>query len=191
MQFNKAYYWLNQGERRQLLLVKLKQPMTAKQLARKTAMSLDCCSYTLWELSVYEMVYCLNQQAIRSRLYWLTNLGKACQRKLREAQALLPFDYDLPCIDWDLYGWVCFSHRAAVIRAIDRPMQPAAIKRKAKSQNPNLKMSANNVRDVIKLFLQRGVVRPVKIKRKAHPRYELTEIGRQLQQLLSQAETYC
>ena len=52
---------------------------------------------------------------------------------------------------------VCFSHRAAVIQALDRAMQPAAIKRKAKSQNPDLKMSANNVRDVIKLFLQRGI----------------------------------
>jgi len=67
-------------------------------------------------------------------------------------------------------------------------MQPAVVKRKIKQQNPKIKMSANNVRDVMKLFVQKGIVKPVKIGKKAHLRYELSEEGCKLQGLLSQAE---
>lgn len=48
--------WLAQGNRRKYVLVKFKQPSTAKQLARQTGMSIDSCSYALWELAVYELV---------------------------------------------------------------------------------------------------------------------------------------
>ena len=67
-------------------------------------------------------------------------------------------------------------------------MQPTAIKHKAKQRNPKIKMSANNVRDVIKLFRQKRIVKPVKLGKKSHLRYELTELGHKMQGLLSQAE---
>ena len=63
-------------------------------------------------------------------------------------------------------------------------MQPAVVKRKIKQHNPKIKMSANNVRDIVKLFGQKGIVRPVKIGKKAHLRYELTDTGTKLRQLL-------
>ncbi|MFC1780851.1 hypothetical protein ACFLZ8_01125 [Planctomycetota bacterium] len=94
---------------------------------------------------------------------------------------------DLPDIDWELYGWVCFSHRAAIIKALTESMQPAKIKHRAKQQNPKIKMSANNVRDIIKLFLEKEIVEPVKVGKRAHLRYELTELGRNIQGLLSYA----
>ena len=67
-------------------------------------------------------------------------------------------------------------------------MQPVAIKRKTKQQNTKIKMSANNVRDVMRLFLKKEIVKPVKIGKKAHLRYELTELGKKLQPLLINAE---
>jgi predicted transcriptional regulator len=63
-------------------------------------------------------------------------------------------------------------------------MQAAAIKRKALFQNPQLRMSANNVRDVMKYLLKVGVVRKVNIKRRGHPRYELTDLGEVFKELL-------
>ena len=96
---------------------------------------------------------------------------------------------DFPRVKWSMYGWVCFSHRSAIIKALDRPLQPAAIKGRARFQNPKIKMSANNVRDVIRLFVKRQIVTPIIIGRKTHPRYQLTELGRKLQVLLLGAQT--
>ncbi len=68
------------------------------------------------------------------------------------------------------------------------PLQPSIIKRRARLMNPDLRMSANNVRDVMRLLLAWGVTKPIQIKRKAHLRYELTEQGLVYQRLLQQAE---
>ena len=51
-----------------------------------------------------------------------------------------------------------------------------------------MKISANNIRDVIKLLLEKGIVQKVHIRKKAHPRYELTDSGIKLRELLIQAE---
>ena len=51
-------------------------------------------------------------------------------------------------------------------------------------------MSANNVRDVIRLFVASGIVRSVPGKRRAHPRYELTMLGDVLRTLLLRAEQF-
>ena len=83
---------------------------------------------------------------------------------------------------------MCFTHRAAIVRALNEPLQPATIKRRARARQPQLRMSANNVRDIIHLLAAWGVVRPVQVRRKAHLRYELTKNGRAIQQLLEQAE---
>jgi len=189
MQDSEAHHWLKQGERRQRILSALNQPMTARQLSSRTGMGLDSCSRAIWELRAYSLVQCLNRPARRSRLYWLTPRGKACQRKLFQARSLRCPDHEFPRVDWDLYGWVCYTHRSAVIKVLTAPLQPAEIKRRARSQNSELKMSANNVRDIIRVFLEKGIVRPVKTKSEIHNRYELTEIGKELRVLLLAAET--
>ena len=94
----------------------------------------------------------------------------------------------LPDIDWELYGWLCFSHRMVILKTMAEPMQPAQMKRYIRYRFPQTKISASNVRDIIKLFLTQGLVRPVNFRKKAHPRYELTSTGIKLRQLLLQAE---
>ena len=188
MQFSEAYHYLIQGERRKQILLQIRQPVTIKQLSKLTNFRQDACSYIIWELRIYELVYCLNDQARRSRLYWLTDLGKTCQRKLLEENDLPFLDHNFPDIDWDLYGWVCYSHRSVIIKVLKRPLQPSEIKRTARFLYPSIRMSANNVRDVMRLFIQRDIVRKIHIKGRVHPRYELTELGKKIQLLLLQAE---
>lgn len=121
-------------------------------------------------------------------MYWLTQPGKECQSRLQQERGLGALRNDFRIVDWELYGWVCFSHRAAVLTALREPMQPSQIKRDARSQNPALKMSANNVRDVIRLFLKRGIVERLPGRRKrSHPQYQVTEEGYKLRVLMLRA----
>lgn len=54
--------------------------------------------------------------------------------------------------------------------------------------DPLIRMSANNVRDIIRLFLKRGIVQSVAVSGIRHPNYQLTPKGIQLQELLLRAE---
>ncbi len=169
----------------------MKQPLTAKQISKKTRINLDTCSYILRRFVSKELSVCLNPDARNSRLYCLTDLGGRCRERLRQ-ELNLPEQtgkaYDLLSVNWELYGWVCFNHRAAVIRTMTGPMQPSEVKRILRVHRPRMKISANNIRDIVRLLLARGIVRPVKIRKKAHLRYELTDVGNQFRQLLMQSE---
>ncbi len=191
MAFNEIYYWLIQSERRKNILVGFDQPLTATHIARRAEINLDACLHLIWGMTVYGVIYCLDTDTHHNRLYWLTELGKTCQRKFRGKMGLHPLAYHLPNIPWNLYSSVCYSHRSAVIKAMHEPMQAAAIKRKALSQNPKLRMSANNVRDVMKYLLKHGIVRKVIMRKKKHPRYELTDLGNTFKVLLVGACVRC
>ena len=184
MEVNEAYYWLVQSERRKKILVDFNQPLTASYISRLTNITLDSCLHLMWGLTLYNIIYCLNNDTRNNRLYWLTELGKECQRKLRKTLSLRPLIHCFPNIPWNLFSSVCYSHRSSVIKAMRVPMQAASIKRKAFSQNPNLRMSANNVRDVIRWLLKKNLVRKILVKRKSHPRYELTDLGKEFKELL-------
>ena len=162
--------------------------MTGKQLSRHTGLSMNSCSTIIAGLCFHEIANCMNAAQRRSRIYWLTEQGKLFQQDFRGKNNLQSINYELPEIDWDIYGWVCFSHRAAIIKVLFRPMQPSEIKRKAKFQDPNLKMSANNVRDVMRLFLQKGIVKKLKIIGRFHYCYELTDLGIKIRCLLLSAD---
>ncbi|TWU21301.1 hypothetical protein [Bythopirellula polymerisocia] len=163
----------------------LTQPVTATQLARQLRIPLDRCSNVLSGLCSQGLICCVNPEATRSRLFWLSESG----RKYKNAQEAHPVGTtDMQSIDWRLYGTVCFSHRSEVIRTLSEPLQPAQIKRRAAFRKPGLRMSANNVRDVIRYLKSHGVVRPVHLKKRAHPLYELTELGHHFQRLLLKAE---
>ncbi len=149
---------------------------------------MDTCSLVLKELAGNGLVTCLNDRARRSRLYWLTQPGKQCQSRLQQERGLGALRNDFPIVDWELYGWVCFTHRAAALTALREPMQPSQIKRVALSHNPELKMSANNVRDVIRLFLESSIVERLPgSKKRSHPRYQLTNVGTRLRVMLLRA----
>jgi predicted transcriptional regulator len=188
MKNSKVYQWIIEGGNRKKILLAVSQPMTAKQLSKKTGIPVDTCSYLLAKFSINGLVICLNPDAIKSRLYWLTAFGIRCQKQLHQELGLFYKKYTLPNIDWHLYGWVNFNHRAAIIKILIIPMQPSEIKRTLWIHRSNIKISANNIRDIIKLFLARGIVKPIKIRKKAHPRYELTELGTKLRQLLIRAD---
>ena len=184
MEFNEVYSWLIQSENRKKIIVDFNQPLTATHIARRTDIAFNACLHLLWGLTLYDILYCLNKGSRYNKLYWVTEIGKACQRKLRESLAMKQVVHCFPIIKWDLFSSVCYSHRSAVIKAISRPMQAAEIKRKALSQNPKLRMSANNVRDVLQYHLREGIVRKVRIRRRSHPRYELTGLGKEFKHLL-------
>jgi hypothetical protein len=163
----------------------LTQPMTGTQLSRRLGISLDRCRSALYALQSHRLVQCLNPTANRNRLFWLTCHGKSCQRRL-DSEAYL--SHDFPDIDWGLYASVCYSHRSKVIRTLTFAMQPSQIKRRAVIRTPGLRMSANNVRDVIRYLNAHGIVRQIRVKKRAHPCYQLTEIGLHFRRLLMEAE---
>ena len=134
-----AHLWLQLGERRQTILVSLKQPMTVKQLSVRTGYCNKSCMAALSELKAYNLVYCLNHNSRRSRVYWLSENGKSCQAKLREERTLALFKYDFPRVNWGKYGFVCYSSRCAILKTLTAPMQPITIRRRAVFNNPLLK----------------------------------------------------
>ena len=166
----------------------IKQPLTGKQIGRRTGIPMDSCSYVVAKLVTRGVLTCLNPEARNSRLYWLTNFGIQCRRKLHQDLALEYEEYGLPGIDWSLYGWICFSHRSIVMKTLTVPMQPSEIKRTIRKRKTEMKISANNIRDVVRLLLEKGIVQKVFVRKKAHPRYELTDSGNQFRELLMQSE---
>ena len=165
------------------ILAALTQPMTATQISRRLEVSLERCCGELLKHYSRRLVQCLNPSATRNRLYWLTSTGKKHQRWLASERV----SHDFPEIDWALYASVCFSHRSEVVRTLAFAMQPSQIKRRAAFHTPGLRMSANNVRDVIRYLRDNSIVQSVKVKKKAHLRYELTELGLHMRRLLLQA----
>lgn len=167
----------------------LRMPLTAKQLARKISIPIDTCSYILSKLFSKKLVICLNPVSQNSRLYWLSEEGKDCQKELYLDSNLPYEDCKIPDINWQEYGWLCFSHRSLVLKTMNSPMQPSEIKRYFRVHKPSAKISANNIRDVMRLLQTKGMVRSVKVRKKAHCRYELTEAGTVYRQLLIQADS--
>ncbi len=113
-------------ERAQLVedaLGQLADPLTVKQLSRRLSLSLDESGSAVRTLRRRGLVRCLNPEARRSRVYRRCSLEHP-ERETAVAQ------------DWGLYGWVCFSHRAAVLKALDQPRRPADIKRRARFLDP-------------------------------------------------------
>lgn len=176
--------WIKSEERRKKILLLMRLPLTAKQISSKLRIEASCCSRTLKDFEAKGLAVCLNPTARNSRLYHLTELGRQSQDLLRKELNLPDKDIPLPNVDWDLYGWICFSHRSSIIKNITEPMQPSNMKRQIRRRNPEVKISANNIRDIIRLFEKKEVVKKVYIRKKAHPRYELTEVGKQLQDVL-------
>ena len=183
--------WLKRGKRREMIMISLRQPMTAKQLSYATGIREDSCSFILQEFMRYLMVTCLNPLSRRSRLYWLTQKGRKYKQEYFTLQGLPVLPVDFPIVDWELYGWVCYTHRTAIIKALTSPLQPAAIRRKILHQNPNIKISTNNVSDILRLFLKKKIIIPVRVQKEAHLSYRLTELGTKLQVLLYRAENPC
>jgi len=188
VQVSEACKYIQQDENRKRVLLSFTQPLTAKQLAHRTGIPFDACRDLVRKLRSAGLIACLNTGARRSRLYWLTELSRAAILSLDTQAGRPPRSFELPNIDWSLYGWICYSHRAAILKTLAMPLQPAAIKRRARSQIPDLRMSANNVRDVIRLFVAKGIVEAVRQRKRVFPAYQPTATGQALRELLLRAE---
>ncbi|MHB9068787.1 MAG: hypothetical protein ACYC54_00295 [Sedimentisphaerales bacterium] len=151
-------------------------------------MPLDTVRCAVEKFAALGLVLCLNPKARNSRVYRLTSTGIRYRKKICLEMKRPLKDYNQPSIDWDLYGRVCFNHRTAVIKTLTEPMQPSQIKRILRMQRHRIRISANNIRDIIMFFLSHGIVRPVEVKNKAYLRYELTDLGTKFRQMLMQAE---
>jgi predicted transcriptional regulator len=184
MQLARVHQQLMTKEQLQRAVAGLHQPVTAVELARREGINLDRAGYLLWDLARHGLVRCLNGSARQSRVYWLTDRGGRVQRYARAQLKLPRLRHGFPQVDWGTYGWACYRHRSAIIKALERPLRPVHIKRRARQRDDHLRMSANNVRDAIKLLLERGIVRKVTVSREPHPSYELTEDGRAIRTLL-------
>lgn len=157
------------GTRTAHALALLSRPLLVRQLADHLRCDLDTCMALVRRLRARGRIRCLNPDARRGRVY-------------------VRADVPVAGVDWALYGWVCFAHRRAVLEALDEPRAPAELKRRARFLHPDIRLSANNVRDLIRLFRARGIVVPVVVRGRAYPRYALTAQGRVLQRLVWERE---
>ncbi len=170
------------------LVLGLQQPFTAKQLARKHLVTPTRSSALLERMNAMGLVRCLNSYSRSSRLYFPTLIGDSVQRDL--SQDVRFMKAELPKLDWYLYGSLCFNHRSAVFRrlSLDRPMQSSEIKRRLRIEQPEIRISANNIRDVIRTLKEHGLVEEIYIRKKAHPRFVLSTKAVPYQKLLKRAE---
>ena len=182
-----VYQWLNEQENRKTILKSFNQPLISRQISKKTGIPANTCSYVIATFVDKGLLICLNSKSNSSRLFWLTDEGLQLRKKLFQNHNLSYKQPVLSNIDWSLYGWTCFAHRSSVIKILTYPMQPSEIKRLFRLQGTHIRISSNNIRDIVKLFLAKGIVRPVKVRKKAHLRYELTDLGIKLRDLLIKA----
>lgn len=187
MQQNKTYEWVKQNQARTRLLLKADMPLTARQLGRKTGLGQQSSGSLLSKFAARQLCVCINPEARTSRLYKLTRLGKELQDILKQELNLTINNTSVKDIDWQLYGRLCYRHRSLVLISLTEPMQPAQIRRKIRSRNRAAKISANNVRDVIRFFEKEKIVKKVFVKKKARPKYELTGSGWIFRELLIKA----
>jgi DNA-binding transcriptional regulator GbsR (MarR family) len=182
------------GELQKLVLCSLKQPMTAKQLSKITNLSINQCSSAVYELAKSGLTECKNPAQRRSRIFFLTERGKiALINNNGHTPQLCNFPSDEQL--WSNYGFICFSHRSAIIKTLPsknctaiKPMNAATIKRRAKFNNSELRMSANNVRDALKDLVARGIVNKSYARRDRYPHYYLSDSGEYFKKLLSKAD---
>lgn len=162
------------------MLAAFSQPLTVTQVARRAGLDADIARDRVRTLVRAKRLRCLNPSAQRCRLYF--------HRGRRPRVPRIDQGSPTKRVDWDEYGAMCFRHRAAILRNLTEPLQPATLRRRACKRDATLRMSANNVRNVIREFLALDIVAPVKIRRLRHLHYELAPRARVYQALLLAAE---
>lgn len=164
----------------------MNQPLTSRQLSRKTGIPEDTCSYILGKCQARDICLCLNTEASSSRLYYLTKLGLKLRQRLVGNDGSNQVDLD--SVNWDLYGWACFRHRSAVIKTLTELMPPPMIRKHLMLKNTTLKISRNNITDILRLLHERGMIEKVFVKKRKHPWYKPTEQAQHIRKLLLSAE---
>ena len=183
VQFYETLFWLQQGEERLRVLGALTQPLTANQIALRIGKSRTSVSEHIRQMRIYQLLTCLNPSAHQSRVYWLTDDGKLRRTAVARGDEVL----ECPDIDWDLYGDLCFRHRRTVLLTLNGRMRPPLVKKRALANDPRLRMSVDNCREVLYWMQSRGVVRSIRPRGRRFALYELTGVGGTCQHLMRQA----
>lgn len=188
MGFTQSYSWLVLSKRRKEILLNFNQPLTTKQISQRTHIPLNFCIRLLWELKLCNFLRCLNQDTHHNnKVYWLTPLGKRCQKELRKSLRASRLEHFFPQTDWSAYGAVCFKYRSAVIKALNSQMRNAQI-RKVLTKNYGIRVGYNNVREVLTYLTEHGIAKKIITHKSPFPRYELTGTGQIFRQLLMGAK---
>lgn len=180
--------WATRTAARRAVLLAMHQPLTVSQCARRSSLPLDACKHILRQFVRRELATCLNGAARSSRVYRLTATSVNHQVALRGRLQLEPREHLFPDIPWDVYGEVCYRHRATVLRALSEPMNPAAIRRRVRVMAPDARISMNNVYDVLQAFVRRGIARSSSNPGDPRVFYDLTERGSHMRHLLLRVE---
>lgn len=180
--------WISKSSVRPKVLLGLKQPMTARQLSKQTDHTLHNCKCALQEFRTKNLVKCINPVARRSRLYWLTDLGVLAQKRLCGQYGLGDWEYDFPNVPWDVYGWTCFSHRTAILKALKQPMSARKIKRIAYMEDETIRLPYSSVTLILRQFREKGIACLAEAGKKRDVKNELTDLGWKLRLLMTRAE---
>jgi hypothetical protein len=180
--------WVRASSRRVAVLTVFDQPLSATHVAARTGLRLVHASFVLGELLSAQLLQSLTLHATGSRILWLTRLGERVQRALRGETAAGP-PGSFPIVDFHLLSLVSFSHRSAVLRTLDRPLQATEIRKRSRLENPTQRMNSSNVRDVLGVFRRHGLVVPVRRRKRSYPKWSLSEVGVSVRELLVGATT--
>lgn len=179
--------WLNNQTTHRTILLTMNQPLTAHQIARRTGLDPRKCMASLRKLAKRNLVRCLNPGAPASRLYVPTSTGQTCRKQLDGAVSESQHATSAQ-LDWNLYGWLLYRHRSAILKALTSPMQPPDVKRAAKARDPTLRLSVDHCREALYDFVKKGIARTVPTKIERFKCYALTELGQRFRELLLGAE---
>ena len=188
MKLAEAFNWVTKNDRRANVVRAIKQPLTSTQCAKRIGLNKKICGIIMEELASLGILQRLNPQCWCGRVYWLTRLGLFCQKHLLKKQGKKPHKFDFPGVNWETYSLTVYSHRAAILKILQRPMRPLEIRRKIRFENPKIRINTCNVRGVLRLFYSKGIVKKINVRKRVHPLYELTDQGRLFRDLLIQAD---
>jgi len=179
-----VFSWVRASRRRAAVLLVLDQPLSASHVSARTGLRLVHASFVLAELLQAQLVQSLTLHANGSRIVWLTRLGERVQRELRGEPETNHRNGTFPIVDFHLFALTCFSHRSAVLRTLDRPLQATEIRKRARLDNPAQRMNSSNVRDVLGVFRRHNLILPVRRRKRSHPKWVLSEVGGSVRELL-------
>lgn len=190
MKQQEAIAWLRKEGLREKIFCSIRQPLTATQLAKRLNIEKRVVSHHFRILSKYQLLTCLNPESSKGRLYWFSELGTRCHKKVMQSKARSRVSYELPEIDWILYASTCFEHRSPIIKAMEVPVSVSDIRRILVRRYSRIRISVNNIHDILQVFEAKGLVKRVLIRKRKRARYVLTETGEKFRELHVEAEKW-
>ena len=164
-----GYQYVRRSVRRQRFMELLNQPMTPSQLAMHAGMTTKTACKVVAELREHGLIECLAPGMQRGRPYARTGLGEAVWLLIKQRPESSASK--LPQKDHASYASVCHRHRSVVVRGLGTPRRASQIKQWVRTNLPGVKISANNVRDVLRKLTCLDVAKRVNSEQDHYPVY--------------------